>query len=105
MSIRSRSFSSRTPAFFRIRRSSVMSSFVSAMVPCERDSDHLKPAPGSFRAYRTYRTIKARRTLRGHHGDDAESLGGPVHRLDVRAGRSGLGDSDAPRPGLRAVAA
>src|SRR5947199_8798889 len=45
MSIFSRSFSSRIPASLRIRRSSVMSSLSSAMVPCETAAVRLKPAP------------------------------------------------------------
>src|SRR6266705_945610 len=48
MSIRSMSLSSRTPAFLRIRRSSVMSSFVSAIVPSETHVVRLKPAPASL---------------------------------------------------------
>src|SRR5213594_1424336 len=45
MSIFSRSFSSRIPASLRMRRSSVMSSLRSAMVPCETAAVRLKPAP------------------------------------------------------------
>src|SRR5713226_2372995 len=45
MSIFSRSFSSRIPASFRMRRSSVMSSLGSAMVPSETAAVCLKPAP------------------------------------------------------------
>src|SRR2546422_11720723 len=45
MSIFSRSFSSRMPASLRMRRSSVISSLSSAMVPCETAAVRLKPAP------------------------------------------------------------
>src|SRR5256885_15545282 len=92
MSIRSKSLSSRTPAFLRMRRSSVMSSFVSAMVPVETHIVRLKPAPASSGRTMHTESLWPSGGPRSDHGDDTESLGRPVHRSDVCLGWCGLAD-------------
>src|SRR5256886_6947695 len=92
MSIRSKSLSSRTPAFLRMRRSSVMSSFVSAMVPDETHIVRLKPAPASSGRTMHTESLWPSGGPRSNHGDDTESLGRPVHRSDVCLGWCGLAD-------------
>src|SRR2546427_2152342 len=92
MSIRSKSLSSRTPAFLRMRRSSVMSSFVSAMVPDETHIVRLKPAPASSGRTMHTESLWPSGGPRSDHGDDTESLGRPVHRSDVCLGWCGLAD-------------
>src|SRR3989475_11932326 len=101
MSIRSKSLSSRTPAFLRMRRSSVISSFVSAMVPNETHIVRLKPAPASSGRTVHTESLWPSGGPRSNHGDDAESLGRPVHRSDVCLGWCGLADLHPSGPRKR----
>src|SRR5438309_11695352 len=98
MSIRSKSLSSRTPAFLRMRRSSVMSSFVSAMVPDETHIVLLKPPPASSGRTMHTESLWPSGGPPRDHGDDTEPLGRPVHRPDVCLVWCALADLQPRRP-------
>src|SRR2546427_12172866 len=109
MSIFSRSFSSRIPASLRIRRSSLISSLGSAMVPSETAAVWLKPAPrvSLSRAVVVARSSRAP-NLRGLLPSGPPSLDGVVQRPSARA-EGGVDDHeeeehegvDDPRPDVR----
>src|SRR5438094_361977 len=104
MSIFSRSFSSRIPASLRMRRSSVMSSLGSAMVPSETAPVRLKPAPRSRSVVATVRYVRNdyRTSVAAmDHGREPKSLGEPVYRRDVHPGRYRVGDHRRLGPGER----
>src|SRR2546421_1033583 len=113
MSIFSRSFSSRIPASLRIRRSSLISSLGSAMVPSETAAVCLKPAPrvSLSRAMVVVRSSCAP-NLRDLLPSGPSSLDGVVQRPSARA-EDGVDDHeeeeykgvDDPGPDVRGTRA